>query len=69
MKNRPTNDIVQEATRKHIDFIYENAKDEEIKTFTVAPTSTTLKEGQEAYYNNKLYRNINGTVYNWTVST
>jgi hypothetical protein len=68
MEDRPLLDITDNAIRKHIEHIYSKAMDEKPEIFTVEPTVVTLKEGREAYYNSRIYRNVNGTMQYWGIT-
>ena len=68
MKEKPLQDIKDQATREHLRHIQENAKNADVLIFTAQPTADTLPDGEEAYYNTKMWKNVNGTIIYWSVT-
>jgi len=68
MEERPLTDVKDKAIQDHLAHIYQNARSEETKAYDAEPTTETLLDGQEAYYNTRIYRNVNGTIYYWAVT-
>lgn len=68
MERYPLNTIQDEQTRLVLQDIYEKAKDEKISIFESEPTLSELSEGQEAFYNDRIYRNVNGILYYYSLT-
>lgn len=72
MKEKPLQDVKDDAVKEHLRFIQEHAGDKDVALVTTEPTTTTLKPGMRQAYatggTTYIYENVNGNLFKYTLT-